>query len=179
MAVKPILDSTNPILHQKTKPVTQFGDSFQTLVDDLIDTLKAANGRGLAAPQIGVSLRIAVVDADETLIVLVNPEIVKTRGQYEPDEGCLSLREYRGNPRRAHRVTVKARDRQGKKLRMKASGVIAQAFQHEIDHLDGILYTSRITSLSKLRKKTPEEMLEYYPQDNIPKRASLLEVEEE
>src|SRR5664279_3490429 len=107
----------------------------------MIETMKAAPGVGLAAPQVGVPLRVAVIEVDETVTVIVNPEIIKMIGEVELDEGCLSVPGFWGRLNRAERVSVKAQDRTGKDLRIRdAEGLFAQALQHEINHLDGQLY---------------------------------------
>ena len=131
--------------------------------------MRAAPGIGLAAPQIGVPLRVIVVELPEVegekdpqrgkLFVICNPEVVKSWGEEEGDEGCLSLPGYVGEVKRASRVTVKGQDLKGKKMRVKAHGLLARALQHEIDHLNGMLFTSRLESIDKLRRleKAEEE----------------------
>jgi peptide deformylase len=147
VAVRPIMVADAvagvPVLRQKAKRVSQFDRNLRALVDDMIDTMRAAPGVGLAAPQIGVPLRVAVIEVDEKVTVLVNPEIVKKSGEEELDEGCLSVPGYWGRIKRAHSVTVKARDQFGREIRLKGEGLFGQALQHEIDHLNGILYIDR------------------------------------
>jgi peptide deformylase len=156
--IRPILVVGNPVLRQKAKRVTQVDRSIQRLIDDMIETMKAAPGVGLAAPQVGVPLRLAVIEVDDTLTVLINPEIVKSSGETELDEGCLSVPGFWGRLHRAERVSVKALDRHGKELRIRdAEGLFAQALQHEIDHLDGILFTDRLTGLHTLRRAEEHE----------------------
>src|SRR5438270_12721523 len=122
----------------------------------MIETMKVAPGVGLAAPQIGVPLRLAVIDVDDVITVIVNPEIVKTIGEIEMDEGCLSVPGFWGRLNRAERVSVKALDRTGKELRIRdAEGLFAQALQHEIDHLDGHLYIDHMETLDKLQRSEP------------------------
>lgn len=162
MAVKPILTAENPLLRQKSKKVTRFGDGLAGLVQDMFDTMRAAHGLGLAAPQIGTLLRVFVVEMpaeyDEEgreiepskSYVLVNPEIVKAFGEEEMEEGCLSVPGYRGLVKRATSVTIKGQDASGHSVRYRAEGLLAQAFQHELDHLDGILYLDRLESPNKL-----------------------------
>jgi peptide deformylase len=140
VGVRPIMVRDVPVLHQKAKRVSQFDRNLRALVDDMIDTMRTAPGVGLAAPQVGVPLRVAVIEVDEKVTVLVNPEIVKKSGEEELDEGCLSVPGYWGRIKRAQSVTVKARDQFGKEIRVKGEGLFAQALQHEIDHLNGILY---------------------------------------
>ncbi len=169
MAVRPIVTSENPLLRDKSKKVSHFGDDLHRLVDDLWDTLHMAHGVGLAAPQIGVLQRVIVVEippevdedgreiAPVERYVLVNPEIVRSRGAEEMDEGCLSVPGYRGKVIRATEVLVKALDANGRKVRYKGEDLLAQAFQHEIDHLDGILYLDRLESPDKLYRLKPDD----------------------
>src|SRR5258708_15046706 len=122
----------------------------------MIETMKVAPGVGLAAPKIGVPLRLAVIDVEDKITVIVNPEIVKTSGEVELDEGCLSVPGFWGRLNRAERVSVKALDRHGKELRIRdAEGLFAQVLQHEIDHLDGYLYVDRMETLEKLQRSEP------------------------
>src|SRR5437016_7874702 len=131
--IRPILVVGNPVLRQKAKRVSQVDRPIQKLIDDMIETMKKAPGVGLAAPQVGVPLRLAVIDVDDKITVIVNPEIVKTSGEVELDEGCLSVPGFWGRLNRAERVSVKALDRHGKDLRIRdAEGLFAQALQHEI-----------------------------------------------
>jgi peptide deformylase len=154
--IRPILVVGNPVLRQKAKKVSQIDRPIQRLIDDMIETMKVAPGVGLAAPQVGVPLRLAVIEVDDKLTVIVNPEIVKTSGDVELDEGCLSVPGFWGRLNRAERVSVKALDRHGKELRIRdAEGLFAQALQHEIDHLDGHLYIDRMETLDKLQRSEP------------------------
>jgi peptide deformylase len=144
------------VLRQKAKRVSQIDRTTQKLIDDMIETMKAAPGVGLAAPQVGVPLRLAVIDVDDTITVIVNPEIVKMFGEVELDEGCLSVPGFWGRLNRASRVSVKALDRHGKEQRIRdAEGLFAQALQHEIGHLDGQLYIDRMPSLDTLQRSEP------------------------
>lgn len=166
MAVREILTSEHPALRQKAKKVKKVDASLQKLIDDMIETMEDAPGQGLAAPQIGLSLRVIVVDAvpgedeekEETPVKLqlINPEVVEKSGEQFGEEGCLSIPGYVGNVRRAMNVTVKALNRKGKDVKIKASHNLARALQHEIDHLDGILYTDLLEKpddLFRLNKK--------------------------
>jgi peptide deformylase len=154
--IRPILVVGNPVLRQKAKRVSQVDRPIQKLIADMIETMQAAPGVGLAAPQIGVPLRLAVIEVDEKITVIVNPEIVKKGGEVELDEGCLSVPGYWGRVDRAERVSVKALDRNGKEQRIRdAEGLFAQALQHEIDHLDGYLYVDRMETLDKLQRSEP------------------------
>ena len=155
MAVRKIVLLGDPILRQKAKRVTRFDESIQQLIDDMIETMQDAPGTGLAAPQVGVPLRVAVIEVDEEITVVCNPEIVQMEGEYEPEEGCLSIPGYVANVKRALRVVVKAKNRRGKDIKVKADGLLAHALQHEIDHLDGILFIDRLPSLDLLRKVPP------------------------
>jgi peptide deformylase len=146
----------HPVLRNRARKVTQFDKPFQRLIEDMIETMRAAPGVGLAGPQVGVPLRVAVIEVDDVVTIIVNPEIVKREGEYEPDEGCLSVPGYWGRLKRAERVTVKAKDRNGKDLRItNAEGLFAQALQHEIDHLDGYLYIDRMPTLDDLQRSEP------------------------
>lgn len=154
--IRPILVVGNPVLRQKAKKVSQVDRALQKLIDDMIETMKKAPGVGLAAPQVGVPLRLAVVEVDDKITVIVNPEIIKSSGEVELDEGCLSVPGFWGQVNRAERVSVKALDRNGKELRIRdAEGLFAQALQHEIDHLDGHLYIDRMETLDKLQRSEP------------------------
>jgi peptide deformylase len=154
--IRPILVVGNPVLRQKAKRVSQIDRPIQKLIDDMIETMQAAPGVGLAAPQIGVPLRLAVIEVDEKITVIVNPEIVKKNGEVELDEGCLSVPGFWGRLNRAERVSVKGLDRNGKEQRIRdAEGLFAQALQHEIDHLDGYLYVDRMETLDKLQRSEP------------------------
>src|SRR5579883_2589560 len=155
MAVRPILSLESPILRQKAKRIKHIDKSLDPLIQDMIDTMHDAPGIGLAAPQIGVPLRLMVIEIEGELTTLVNPEIVKSQGAWEPEEGCLSIPGYVANVKRAWAVTVKAKNRHGRDVRLKGEGLFGQALQHEIDHLDGILYIDRLDSLDQLRKIEP------------------------
>ncbi len=165
MPVRRIVTAQAPVLRQKAKRVKRFDSALNTLVADMIATLRAANGVGLAAPQVGESLRLVVIEmpADEEegtparSYVLCNPEIVKASGEDTDEEGCLSLPGYVGEVTRAAAVTVKGFTPAGKPVRVKGEGLLARALQHELDHLDGILFTDRLESLDKLRRIGEEE----------------------
>ena len=152
MAVLQIRTLPDPVLRQKAKRVTKIDDSIQKLIDDMIDTLRAdPNRAGLAAPQVGVLLRVAVIEVPEQeLLTMINPEIVKKECERIVQEGCLSIPGYFGEIKRAVTVKVKARDRYGKEFRLKAQGLLAQALEQEIEHLDGILYIDHLESPEKL-----------------------------
>jgi len=160
MAILPILTLPDPVLRQKAKRVRNIDGSIQRLIADMLETVKADPGRAaLAAPQVGVSLRVIVIDipgAED--VVLVNPEIVKSSGERAVTEGCLSVPGYYGEIKRARRVTAKGRDASGKEIRIKADGLLAQALQHEIDHLNGMLYVDHLESQEKLHKIEDETL---------------------
>lgn len=154
--IRPILVVGNQVLRQKARRVSQVDRPIQKLIEDMIETMQKAPGVGLAAPQVGVPLRLAVIEVDDKITVIVNPEIIKTSGDVELDEGCLSVPGFWGRVNRYERVSVKALDRNGKELRIRdAEGLFAQALQHEIDHLDGHLYIDRMETLDKLQRSEP------------------------
>ena len=145
MTTRPILPFGDPILRKTAKPVTEFNDRLFRLLDDLAETLYAAEGRaGLAAPQIGVLRRVIVMDCGEGLIELINPVIVEQSGEQYGSEGCLSYPGYYGMVRRANRVKITTMDRSGHPSTLEAEGYLARCIQHEIDHLDGVLFIDRI-----------------------------------
>lgn len=159
MAVLTIRALPNSVLRQRAKRVREIDGSIQKLVDDLLETMRHASGVGLAAPQVGVPLRVAVIqlsEEDEPL-VLVNPQVVKRSGEREVEEGCLSIPGYRGEIKRSVSITVKGRDRKGREVRVKATDLLAQALEHEIDHLNGVLYVDHLESRDKLYKLEPED----------------------
>ncbi len=161
MAQRVIVTLPDPVLRRKAHKVTVFDRDLQALIDDMVETMQAAPGVGLAAPQVGVSQRVIVVeygdDEDETapkrLYVLINPEIVSLSQETEMGvEGCLSIPGLVGEVERSTSIVVKGLNRHGKPARIKASGWLARIFQHEIDHLNGVLFTDRATKVWK-----PEE----------------------
>jgi len=161
MSIRKIITAENPTLRQKAKKVHRFDASIQKLVDDMFETMHAANGAGLAAPQIDLSIRIFVAEYEERRIALLNPEIVKAEGEVAGSEGCLSIPGYYGdNIRRAESVVVKGQDVRGKEVRVRAEGWFARILQHEIDHLDGILFLDRLDRPEDLREVSDEEEAE-------------------
>ncbi|MBL7119849.1 MAG: peptide deformylase [Dehalococcoidia bacterium] len=147
MALLQLRFAPDPVLRQKAKRVPGMDPKLEKLIDNMLETMPAINGVGLAAPQIGVSLRLAVIGMpDEEPIVLINPEMVKRSGERIIDEACLSIPGYRGEIKRSVSVTIKARDRHGKEFRLKAKELLAQALEHEIDHLNGVLYIDHLDS---------------------------------
>jgi peptide deformylase len=158
MAILPVVALDNPVLRQKAKRVPAIDGSIQGLIDDMIETMRDTGGVGLAAPQIGKSLRVIVIELpEEEPFALINPEVVRRSGEREVIEGCLSVPGYQGNIKRSLSVTVKGQDRQGKRVRIKAEGLLAQALEHEIDHLNGTLYIDHVDSADKLYRIEPGE----------------------
>ena len=164
MALREILVVPDPVLKQVSQPVEKVDDELRALMDDMLETMYAAPGIGLAAPQIDVPLRVIVIDLSvgedpAQLITLVNPEIVGQEGEQREEEGCLSVPKYYGSPVRPASVTVKGLDLDGNERVYTATELLARAFCHEIDHVNGTLFVDRLTPLKrdllkrKLRKK--------------------------
>ena len=161
--IRTIVTTPNPVLRRKARPVTKFDDTLQKLIDDMIDTMRDAPGVGLAAPQVGVSEQVIVVEYAEEeeveegqepkevepkLYVMVNPEIVKASPDTEIGvEGCLSIPGLVGEVERKYEVRIKALNRRGQSMKLKAEGWLARIFQHEIDHLNGVLFTDLATQI--------------------------------
>src|SRR5437867_3207764 len=153
MAVRTIKGLDDPIVRQKAKKVGKADAQIRALIADLIASMRAAPGVGLAAPQAGVPLRVAVVEIEKKLFTLVNPEIVERSKETQTGpEGCLSIPGYWADVERAMKVRVRALDKSGKRFTTTAEGFLARAFQHELDHLDGVLYIDRLPSLDMLRR---------------------------
>jgi peptide deformylase len=154
MPVLPILKFGEPVLHTPAEPVTTWDDRIERLFADMVDTMYAAPGIGLAAPQIGVPLRVIVIDLSvgedpAQLIRLVNPVLVERDGSQRHEEGCLSIPGFEGTPARPERVVVKGLDVRGDELTHTATGLLARAFCHELDHLDGLLFVDRLSPLKR------------------------------
>ena len=152
--IREIVTYPNPILQRPTEKITEFDDELRTLAADMFESMYKAIGIGLAAPQIGISRRITVIDLSnkqtaEDKIVLINPEIIHREGKQNGEEGCLSLPDIRDKVTRAAKVTVKAQDLDGNWFEMEGTELLARAFQHEIDHLDGILFPWRLSALKR------------------------------
>lgn len=143
MALRNIVRLGDDILRKKCRPVGEITERIQMLVDDMLETMYDANGVGLAAPQVGVMRRIFVVDIGDGPIVMINPEIIETQGEQTGEEGCLSLPGRAGNVTRANYVKIKGLDRDGNEQVYEATELLARAFQHENDHLDGVLYIDK------------------------------------
>jgi|SRR5580704_2207302 peptide deformylase len=149
-----IVKYPDPVLERPAERVTEFNDELRKFVDDMFESMYAAKGIGLAAPQVGVSKRLTVIDLSfkerpEDKIVLINPEIILREGKQYEEEGCLSLPEIREKVSRAAKVTVRAQDIDGNSFEMDGTELLARAFQHEIDHLDGILFFRRVSALKR------------------------------
>lgn len=153
MAVRPILTIPNPILRKQAKRIKSADASIHKLATDMMETLERAEGLGLAAPQIGVSLRLCVLHMPKSEpFAIINPTVVKRIGEREVVEACLSIPGYQGKIKRAAGVTVKGLDIEGKPIRLKATDLFSQALEHEIDHLNGVLYTDYIESPEQFYK---------------------------
>lgn len=155
MSVLEIKRYPDRILRKKAEPVETLDRNLQRLIDDMVETMYAAPGIGLAAPQVGVSKRVIVIDVshrDEErtpLVVLINPEIASAEGEAESEEGCLSLPGYTTSVKRSEKVVVRGLDRKGKPLEIESGGILCRALQHEIDHLNGTLLIDRISSIKR------------------------------
>src|SRR5438874_1062610 len=159
MAIHKVITAENPILRQKAKKIHRFDPALQKLVEDMFETMHAAHGAGLAAPQIALSIRLFVAEFEDPetnkhyKLAMVNPEIIKAEGEVLGTEGCLSIPGYAGdNIRRAQKIIVKGQNARGKEIRERAEGWLARILQHEIDHLDGILFIDRLDRPEDLRE---------------------------
>jgi len=152
--IYPIVKFGNPVLEKPSEAVTVFDDDLRKLLDDMFESMYAAHGVGLAAPQIGIARRIAVIDVTfkedpEAKLVLINPEIIHTEGKHTQSEGCLSIPEFRENVTRPNKVTVRAQDARGNVFEKTGEELLARALLHETDHLNGKLYISHISALKR------------------------------
>jgi len=171
MAVREIVSLPEPVLRKKARKVTDFGPELQTLIDDMVETMRVAPGVGLAAPQVDASVRVIVVeygeeDEEETAVIppklytVVNPEITRFSTESEVgSEGCLSIPGFAGDVERPLGITIKGLNRRGQPIRIKAEGWLARIFQHEIDHLDGVLFVDRAERVWKLEGETAQVSL--------------------
>ncbi|MBA2265598.1 MAG: peptide deformylase [Chloroflexi bacterium] len=150
MAIRRILPAGEPILRERTKRVSTFDASLHRLLDDMLETMRAAPGVGLAANQIGIPLQVAIIEIDERITELVNPQIIKVSGEQVDWEGCLSIPGYVAEVVRHDKVAVKARDRHGREFRVKGTDLFSRALQHEIDHLNGNLYIDHLETVDEL-----------------------------
>lgn len=157
MALREIRTYPDPVLRNKTSRVERIDSSLDGLIKDMVETMHAAPGVGLAANQVGVPLQLAVIDLSSRedegqrhpLLVIINPEILSMEGSVIEEEGCLSIPEYAEKVKRAARVKVRAQDRTGKQFELEAEGLMAKALQHEIDHLNGLLFVDKLSPLKK------------------------------
>jgi peptide deformylase len=157
MAIREIRTYPDPVLRNKTARVETIDNSLGRLIEDMIATMHAAPGVGLAANQVGIALQLAVIDLSSReneeqrhpLIVIINPEILSMEGSITEEEGCLSIPDYSEKVKRAARVKVRAQDRKGKVFEIEAEGLLAKALQHEIDHLNGLLFIDHLSPLKK------------------------------
>ena len=152
--IYPIVKFGNPVLEKPAEPVTVFDDELRKLIDDMFESMYEARGVGLAAPQIGISKRLAVIDITfkenpDAKLVLANPEILHVEGKHTQPEGCLSIPEFREPVKRAQKVTIRAQDADGKWYEKAGEDLLARAFLHETDHLNGKLYISHISALKR------------------------------
>lgn len=152
--IREIVKYPDPILQRPTEPVTEFNDELRTLVDDMFESMYEAKGIGLAAPQIGIPKRLIVIDLSfkenpKDKIVLINPEIIYREGKQYEEEGCLSLPDIREKVSRASKVKVRAQNVNGEWFEIEGEELLARAFQHEIDHLDGVLFIFRVSALKR------------------------------
>jgi peptide deformylase len=167
MPIRPIVKYGDPVLHGPAEPVEEIDDSIRSLLADMVQTMYAAPGIGLAAPQIGVPLRVIVIDLSvgedpSQMIQLINPEFLERDGQQSEEEGCLSVPGYGGTPARPARVKVKGLDPEGNERVYEATELLARAFCHELDHLEGLVFVDRLSPLKRdlmkrrLRKRVRE-----------------------
>ncbi len=149
MAIRKIVVEGDPVLRKKSFEVTDFGAKTIELLEDMYDTVKKANGAGLAAVQVGVLRRVFVVDTEEGYFEFINPVMLSQKGSQTGDEGCLSVKNLYGTVTRPNKVKIKAFDRNGQEFTMEAEGFLARAICHEYDHLDGVLYVDKATNFYK------------------------------
>lgn len=149
MSVYKIITVPDPILRQKAQKVEKVNDGVLRVLDNMRDTMYAADGVGLAAPQIGVSKRLIVIDPGDQLIEMINPEIIAREGEQTAREGCLSVPDLVGWCKRSQKITVRGLNREGEEIEMQAADMLARVFQHEIDHLDGILFPDKAIQTRK------------------------------
>jgi peptide deformylase len=152
--IHPIVKYGDPVLETPTKPVEKFDEEFRKLTDDMFESMYAAQGVGLAAPQIGIGLRVTVIDVTngknpEARLVCANPQIIHAEGEQHEEEGCLSIPGFRGRVLRPAFVTIRAQNVTGEEFEMRGEGLLARAFCHEIDHLDGILFINHLSLLKR------------------------------
>jgi peptide deformylase len=162
----------SPVLRQESKPVAEVTDETRRFIDDLFETMDAARGVGLAANQVGVATRIAVVDADGQRFAMVNPRVIEPGPTMTAEEGCLSIPDYFADVKRPGTVALEALDRDGKTFRLEATGLVARAIQHELDHLDGILFVDHLSPLKR------EMLLKRYKREHAGDTSYIRDVSE-
>lgn len=160
MALRRIRLEGDPILRKKSRPIDEINDRIQVLLDDMVETMRDAEGVGLAAPQVGVLRRAVVIDVGEGPIKIINPEIIDEKGTKIDIEGCLSVPNKAGKVERPERVKIKYINEDGEEVILEGEGLLAKAICHEIDHLDGILYTDKVIEYVDLTAEEDEETLE-------------------
>jgi len=170
MAIREIKKFPDPVLRKKTASVGAIDEDLCRLIDDMVETMHAAPGVGLAANQVGVPLQVAVIDIGDheeegknrPLVVLINPEVLSQEGSVVAEEGCLSVPDFTEKVKRAARIKVRAKDRAGKTFELEAGGLMAKALQHELDHLNGILFIDRLSPIKKsiFRRRLKKAMAE-------------------
>ena len=149
MAILPIHQLGQPVLREVARPIEAVDDELRQLIADMYETMDAALGVGLAANQVGVTRRVAVIDADEQRFAMINPVVLESSGRDAADEGCLSIPDLHGEVSRPERIVLEAMDEQGATFRLELAGLVARAVQHEIDHLDGILFIDHLPALKR------------------------------
>lgn len=159
MAKLKIMIAGDPVLRDIAKPVERIDKKLQRLLKDMAETMYAADGVGLAAPQVGVSKRVVVIDVGDGLYELINPVIVKKEGSVLGSEGCLSVPDYEGEVERADYVECEFTDKTGQRMLLSANGLLAVCIQHELDHLDGILFIDKAKTISPKVKETPADAI--------------------
>jgi len=152
MAIYQIVKEGDEILREKARPVPKINSNILKLLDNMQETMRNADGVGLAAPQVGVPKRVIIVDLEEELIELINPEIINSEGSQTGEEACLSIKGVKGNVTRYEKIVLTGLNRHGEMIEVEAEGLLARVFQHEIDHLDGVLFIDIADDIKKIEK---------------------------
>ena len=152
MAIRELRFKDDEVLHKACKPVKEFNERLWILLDDMYETMNSYDGVGLAAPQVGILKRVVVIDIGEGKIELINPEIISSEGSQTGSEGCLSVPKVYGKVERPNKVTVKAKDRFGKEFEITGTELLARAFCHECEHLDGKLFLDRVIEFDEVEE---------------------------